>query len=98
MPWSRPVSVAFSPDGKLLAAGGTDSAVHFWDVASGGTALATNAAGSVAVGVTNGLFLLSLDFGTGFPGDARWLQLEVRTVLGPFTTLCLRAVGVPDPA
>jgi RNA polymerase sigma factor (sigma-70 family) len=28
-------SVAFSPDGKWLAAGGNDSMVHFWDIASG---------------------------------------------------------------
>ena len=28
-------SVAFSPDGKILATGGTDNAVRFWDPASG---------------------------------------------------------------
>jgi WD40 repeat protein len=29
------IDMAFSPDGKLLAAGGTDTAVHLWDVTNG---------------------------------------------------------------
>jgi hypothetical protein len=62
-----------------------------WNVASGGGApVAVHSPAAVIVGVTNGLFVLPLDFGTNFPGAARWLQLEVRTTIGPFFTLTPR--------
>ena len=31
------------------------------------------------VGVTNGLFTVTLDFGPVFPGDSNWLSIGVRT-------------------
>jgi WD40 repeat protein len=34
-PEERPTGFAFSPDGKLLACGGSDHAIHLWDLASG---------------------------------------------------------------
>ncbi|HOC55914.1 MAG TPA: hypothetical protein PKI20_09860 [Verrucomicrobiota bacterium] len=42
--------------------------------------------------VTNGLFTVTLDFGsTGFPGADRWLELSVRTnLVGGYTTLAPR--------
>src|ERR1041385_4330320 len=61
-----------------------------WSVPDGGTVLASNSPVSIVVGVTNGLFVLPLNFGANFPGADRWLQLEVRTVPGPFTTLTPR--------
>ncbi|MCX7722276.1 MAG: hypothetical protein N2379_04355, partial [Verrucomicrobiae bacterium] len=68
-----------------------------WDAATGGTKLADNSPQQVIVGVTNGLFVLTLDFGTNFPGADRWLQLEVRTAIGPFTTLSPRQRVTPTP-
>ncbi|MBI3853139.1 MAG: hypothetical protein HY298_23050 [Verrucomicrobia bacterium] len=63
-----------------------------WDALSGGSQLGTNNPLSVIVAVTNGLFVLPLDFGDGpfNAGADRWLQLQVRTSIGPFTTLTPR--------
>ena len=52
------------------------------------------------VGVTNGLFTVTLDFGDGvFTGDARWLDIGVRTNggTGDFTTLAPRQAVTPAP-
>ncbi len=99
---AAPLGTAFTYQGRLLEGsnaytGNAEFQASLWGVASGGTALATNASGSVIVGVTNGLFVLPLDFGTNFPGDARWLQLEVRTTIGGFTTLSPRQTLTPAP-
>ncbi|MEO6033860.1 MAG: hypothetical protein ABIQ35_01265, partial [Verrucomicrobiota bacterium] len=61
-----------------------------WNAVAGGSLVASNSPNQVAVTVTNGLFTLSLDFGTNFPGADRWLQLDVRTTLGAFTPLSPR--------
>ncbi len=61
-----------------------------WNALSSGAQLAANNPAQLVVAVTNGLFVLPLDFGANFPGADRWLQLEVRTVLGPFTALTPR--------
>ena len=61
-----------------------------WNLLSSGMQLAANSPAQLVVAVTNGLFVLPLDFGASFPGTDRWLQLEVRTVLGPFTALTPR--------
>ena len=60
-----------------------------WDAASGGNPMATNNPASFYVNVSNGLFTAPLDFGAApfTAGAPRWLQLGVRTALGPFTTL-----------
>jgi hypothetical protein len=86
---------AFTYQGQLAVSGAnyTGSAefqATLWAVPSGGTALATNSPPSLIVGVSNGLFVLPLDFGASFPGADRWLQLEVRTAIGPFTLLSPR--------
>jgi hypothetical protein len=61
-----------------------------WDAADGGTQVAANSPATVMGAVANGLFTVPLDFGANFPGAERWLQLEVRTTLGPFTPLTPR--------
>jgi trimeric autotransporter adhesin len=93
---------SFTYQGRLTDSGSayTGSAefqATLWDVASGGAVLAVNSPASLIVGVTNGLFTLPLDFGANFPGAARWLQLEVRTTIGSFTTLSPRQPITPTP-
>jgi hypothetical protein len=61
-----------------------------WDAATGGMAVAVNNPATLAVGITNGLLVLPLDFGAPFSGADRWLQLSVRTTLGDFMPLVPR--------
>ena len=69
-----------------------------WDAPSGGGQIAATTPASVIVGVTNGLFDTSLDFGAAaFPGADRWLQIEARTTIGSFTTLTPRQKVTPTP-
>ncbi len=70
--------------------GNAEIQATLWDAASGGSQIAANSPEQVIVGVTNGLFVLPLDFGANFPGTERWLQLAVRTSVSPFTTLTPR--------
>jgi len=68
-----------------------------WTAASGGEVVASNSPVTVIASVTNGLFVLPLDFGNSFPGSERWLQLEVRTAIGPFSGLSPRQQITPTP-
>ena len=71
------------------------------------TLYATNSDGGVfigpltntAVGVANGLFTVTLDFGSGaFDGNPRWLEIGVSTNgAGTFTTLSPRQQLTPTP-
>ncbi len=70
--------------------GSAEFQATLWNTASAGTQIAANSPAQIVVGVTNGLFVLPLDFGANFPGADRWLQLEVRTTLGPFIVLTPR--------
>jgi hypothetical protein len=93
---------AFTYQGRLADSGNayTGSAefqATLWDAVSGGSQIAANAPAQIVVGVTNGLFVLPLDFGANFPGANRWLQLEVRTNIGSFTTLTPRQELTPAP-
>jgi hypothetical protein len=95
--FARGESTTFVYQGRLSQSGapynGTaEFAPTLWDSVSGGTQLQTNNPVSMVVGVTNGLFTLPLDFGdVPFTAGAdRWLDLQVRTTLGPFTTLTPR--------
>jgi hypothetical protein len=92
----------FTYQGRLTTGGsGYSGSAEFqatlWSVPSGGTVVASNAPTAVLVDVTNGLFVLLLNFGASFPGADRWLQLEVRTNLGAFTTLSPRQQLTPTP-
>ena len=72
---------AFTYQGRLDSGGApyTGSAEFqptLWVAAANGSQVATNSPPSVVVNVTDGLFVLPLDFGDHFPGANRWLQLE----------------------
>lgn len=50
------------------------------------------------VGVTNGLFVVTLDFGASFPGSSRWLAIETRPSGGTaFTPLNPLQLLTPTP-
>ncbi|HKQ37896.1 MAG TPA: hypothetical protein VJ063_07445 [Verrucomicrobiae bacterium] len=90
-------SSTFTYQGRLTSGASAYTGVAeiqptLWDAATGGTQVAGNNPSSVLVNVTNGLFVLPLDFGnTPFgTGADRWLEIQLRTTLGPFTTLTPR--------
>jgi hypothetical protein len=99
----RAQGTAFTYQGRLESGGSpyTGNAEFqptLWDAASGGSQVAANSPAQVFVGVTNGLFTLTLDFGgAAFDGSPRWLQLEVRTNIGPFTLLAPRQALTATP-
>jgi formylglycine-generating enzyme required for sulfatase activity len=76
--------------GGLPYSGNAEFQPTLWDALASGTQLAANSPAQLVVAVTNGLFVLPLDFGANFPGTDRWLQLEVRTASEPFTALTPR--------
>jgi hypothetical protein len=93
---------AFTYQGQLTSGGNAangsfDLTFGLFSVASGAGqdgATITN----LAVGVTNGLFTVELDFGANYPGTARWLEISVRTNGGgAFTTLSPRQSLTPAP-
>jgi hypothetical protein len=99
---ASPLGTAFTYQGQL--ASGTDAAngsydlkFTLYDALSSGSVAAgplTNAATSA----TNGYFTVALDFGAVFDGDARWLEISVRTNGGgAFTTLTPRQALTPTP-
>jgi hypothetical protein len=78
--------------------GNAELEFSLWDAATGGNKLATNTPLSVIVGVTNGLFSAPVDFGaSAFNGQSRWLQIDLRTTIGPFTTILPRQLLTPAP-
>ncbi len=99
---ASPLGTAFTYQGKLTdggnpASGSYDLTSTLYDDASGGTAVAGPLTNS-PVGVTNGLFTTLLDFGAVFDGNARWLEVGVRTNGGgAFTTLSPRQPLTPAP-
>lgn len=81
------MGTGFTYQGRLLSGGSPangsfNMTFGLFDVASGGTALAT--VGPNSVSVANGLFNVVLDFGQNFDGQARWLEIVVSgTPLSP---------------
>ena len=92
-----PLTTAFTYQGQLkqggVPFGGTaDFQFSLWDAATGGAQIGALVPVN-AVHVANGLFAVNLDFGAAaFSGNARWLQLAVRSPAGSgaFTTLSPR--------
>lgn len=94
---------AFTYQGRLSDTGQTangsyDLTFALFNVSNNGSAVAGPITKS-AVAVSNGLFTVTLDFGANvFTGDARWLQVGVRTNGGgAFTTLSPRQPVLPVP-
>ncbi|MGQ9854807.1 MAG: hypothetical protein ACUVTG_15580, partial [Candidatus Oleimicrobiaceae bacterium] len=90
------VGTAFTYQGQLKKGGNPvngncDLQFSLWNAASGGTQVGTTQT-KTNVSVSNGLFTTSLDFGSAFTGDARWLEIAVRcpTGSGSYTTLSPR--------
>src|SRR5262245_9724470 len=74
-------------DTGLRVTGTYDLVFTLFNASSGGGQISL-ANTNLGVGVTNGLFAVTLDFGGNFPGADRWLEISVRpTGGGPFTTL-----------
>lgn len=86
-------------DGGKPANGGYDLAFTIFNAPTNGTIIGGGIT-NLATGVTNGLFIATLDFGGGvFTGPARWLQIGVRTngSTGPFVMLSPRQALTPAP-
>jgi hypothetical protein len=94
---------AFTYQRQLNSNGGTANGLYdlrfmVWDALTNGNMIAGPLTNS-ATGVTNGLFVVTLDFGPGvFTGPWRWLELDVRTNgNGAFTPLLPRQQLLPVP-
>jgi len=97
------LGTAFTYQGQIkkagvLVNGACEFQFSLWDAASAGNQVGTTQA-LAGVNVTNGLFNVPLDFGTGaFIGDARWLELAVKCPGdAAFTTLTPRQAITPVP-
>ncbi|MBN2128306.1 MAG: tail fiber domain-containing protein [Sedimentisphaerales bacterium] len=101
--WADPMGTAFTYQGQLKKDGipvsgpSVNLVITLWDTAgtgcppAGGTQLGVQTLSGVPV--TNGLFMVKLDFGSGpFQGQARWLEIAVDG-----TTLCQRQELAPAP-
>ncbi len=100
---ARAQGTAFTYEGRLNnngdpANGLYDFTFTLWNGLSGGSQSGPSVTNQ-AVGVTNGLFNVSLDFGPGlFTGPAYWLQIAVETNgVGPYSTLSPRQPLLPAP-
>jgi len=101
---AAPLDTAFTYQGKLAvsgapASGSYDLTFTLYGDASGGTAVAGPLTNS-PVSVSNGLFTVAVDFGFGiFTGDARWLEIGVRTngSLDDFISLAPRQALTATP-
>ena len=101
-PTVKAQGTAFTYQGRLEQngvpfTGNAELQPTLWDTAEGGNMVASNSLPVVSVVVTDGLFLVPLDFGSVFSGAPRWLQLSVRTALEPFTPLNPRQPLPPAP-
>jgi len=101
---AAPLGSAFTYQGQL-ASGGTlvdgtaDLRFRLYDDAVAGIQIGSQVA-QAAVAVSGGIFTVELDFGVpAFDGDARWLEIDVRspTGNGSFETLSPRQRLTPAP-
>lgn len=97
------LGTAFTYQGRLdtatgAATGSYDFQFSLWNTLSGPSQIG-GTLGLAATPVSNGVFTVTLDFGSGaFGADARWLQIAVRTNGGgTYTTLIPRQAVRPSP-
>jgi hypothetical protein len=99
---AAPLGTAFTYQGRLNdgsnpANGHYDLQLTLYDAVTAGNVLGVPLTAN-AVAVTNGFFTLTLDFGSVFDGNARWLNIAVKTNGGSvFTTLTPRQPLSPSP-
>ena len=100
---AAPVGTAFTYQGRLKSAGqpangNYDLRFALYD-ASSGNGLIGGPVTNAPVIVTNGNFTVLLDFGAVFAGEARWLQIGVRTngSSDPFAISSARQQLTPTP-
>jgi hypothetical protein len=98
-----PLGSAFTYQGLLDAAGGPangsyDLQFAVFDASNGGSQIGSTLTNS-ATAVSNGLFTVTLDFGTGvFNGASRWMAIAVRTNgTSPFVPLSPLQPILPAP-
>ncbi len=94
---------AFTYQGRLNDGGSRANGIYdlqftLFDAATGGNQVGATVT-NLAVGVTNGLFLSTIDFGPVFDGTALWLQIGVETngAGGNFTPLSALQPLTPAP-
>lgn len=94
---ARAQTTTFTYQGRLTDNGAplngpVEMQFTLWDTASGGAVpLASNSPPVLPLALTNGLFTATLDFGAAaLSGADRWLEIQLRTGLGAFTTLTPR--------
>ena len=93
---------AFTYEGQLSTGTNGVSGTYnltfaLYDALLSGTQIGPTLTNTVIVG-SNGVFITSLDFGLAFNGEARWLELSVRTNgSGAFTLLSPRQPLTPTP-
>jgi N-acetylneuraminic acid mutarotase len=85
-------------DGTNHATGSYDISFSVWNNAAGASQVGSSVT-NLAIGVTNGLFTVTLDFGLGiFDGTPRWLEINMRTNgNGAFSTLSPRQALTAAP-
>ena len=99
---ASPLDTAFTYQGRLssgpnAANGSYDFTFGLYDAPSGGNPVSSVVTNTATV-VTNGCFTAVLDFGGAFDGNARWLEIGVRTNGDDaFTLLSPRQALTPGP-
>jgi hypothetical protein len=101
---ATPLGTAFTYQGRLtvgtnLANGSFDLRFSPYDAAAGG-ALVVLRLTNRPVAVSDGIFMVALDFGSNaFTGSARWLEVGVRSSgsAGPYEVLSPRQQIAPTP-
>jgi hypothetical protein len=85
-------------DGTNAANGSYDLTFSLFSVSSGAGQVGSTYP-SPATAVSNGLFIVALDFGANFPGANRWLEIGVRTngSAAAYSILSPRQAVTPSP-